>query len=130
MNFLAGIITENEHNYDQLTGKNGKMVRLIENESYRPTSDGAMVNVRTFVQIIDEKGNETLKFQPDSTPKQPLFYTNAELDAFFSSFNDPIEPNESYTGEFKKILEAVLLQDTMGKGYFNGDTCVPYVPIA
>ena len=125
---LAGIITENEHKYDQLTGKKGKMVRLIEDESYRPTATGAMVSVRTFVQIIDDQGNETLKFQPDSTPKLPLFYTNAELDSFFSSFNDPIEPSESYTTEFRKILEKVLLEDTMKKGYFGGDNCVPYVP--
>lgn len=129
MEFLAGIITENEHEYDKLTGATGKMLRLIENESYRPTATGAKVNVRTFVQIIDEQGNETLKFTPDSTPKQPLTYTNAELDAFFSSFNDPIEPNESYTAEFKKILEGVLLQDTMSKGYFSGDTCIAYTPV-
>ena len=125
---LAGIITQNEHEYDKLTGKKGKMVRLVEDESYRPTGDGAKVNVRTFAQIIDDQGNETLKFLPDSTPKLPLTYTNAEIDALFSSQNNPIEVDESYTTEFKKILEKVLLKDTTAKGYFGGDTCIPYVP--
>ena len=125
---LAGIITENEHIYDQLTQKKGKYVRLIEDECYRPTGDGAKVNVRTFVQIIDEQGNETLFFDPTSTPKQPLFYTNAEIAQMFSSLNDPIEPHEDFPTEFKKILQTILLQDTTAKGYFGGDNCVPYEP--
>ena len=124
---LAGIITQNEHTYNQLTNETGKMIRIIGDRSYQPTADGAFVYVITYAQKIDEEGNETLIKTVDATSTIPMFYTNAELDAFFSSFNDPIEPNESFTGEFKKMLESVLLQDTMSKGYFNGDTCVPYV---
>lgn len=126
---LAGVITENEHKYNQLTGETGKMVRIIEDRGYQPTADGAYVYVISYAQKIDEQGNETLIKTVDATSKIPMFYTKAELDAFFASFNDPIEPSESFTTEFKKILEAVLLQDTMAKGYFSGDNCVPYVPV-
>lgn len=125
---LAGIITENEHKYNQLTGETGKMVRIIEDQGYQPTADGAYVYVISYAQKIDEEGNETLIKTVDATSKIPMFYTNAELDAFFAEYNDPINPEESFTTEFKKILEAVLLQDTIAKGYFNGDTCVPYEP--
>jgi len=123
---LAAIITDNEHIYNQLENKSAKLVRAIKNEGYRPTSKGAIVYVYTYALIIDEEGNESLVLAKDHMSTVPLFYTNAELDAFFSSFNDPIEPSESYTAEFKKILEAVLLQDTISKGYFSGDTCQPY----
>lgn len=126
MKFLAAIITENEHTYNTLENKSARLVRAIKNEGYRPTADGAIVYVYTYALIIDDEGNESLVLAIDHMSKVPLFYTNAEIDAFFSSFNDPIEPSESYTAEFKKILEAVLLQDTMLKGYFNGDNCQPY----
>ena len=125
---LAGIITENEHTYNQLTNESGKMVRIIEDRGYQPTWDGAYVYVITYAQKIDEQGNETLIKTVDATSKIPLFYTNAELDEFFKQYNDPIEPSESFTAEFKKRLESVLLTDTMAKGYFGGDTCVAYAP--
>lgn len=126
---LAGIITENEHKYNQLTGETAKMVRIIGDRGYQPTGDGAYVYVKTYAQIIDSEGNKTLREAIDSTSTIPLFYSNAELDFMFSSFNNPIEPSESFTTEFKNILQGVLLQDTMAKGYFSGDNCVPYVPI-
>lgn len=123
---LASIITDNEHAFNSLENKNTRFVRAIKNEGYRPTSTGAIVYVYTYALVVDEEGNESLVLAKDHMSTVPLFYTNAELDAFFSSFNDPIEPSESYTTEFKKILEAVLLQDTISKGYFNGDACQPY----
>ena len=104
------------------------MVRIIEDRGYQPTADGAYVYVITYAQKIDEQGNETLIKTVDATSKIPLFYTNAELDEFFKQYNDPIEPSESFTAEFKKRLESVLLTDTMAKGYFGGDTCVAYAP--
>jgi hypothetical protein len=125
---LAGIITENEHQYNALLGSKSKFIRMISDKGYITTSKGACVYVTTHIQEIDEQGNETLVRKIDSESDMPILYTNEELDSFFSSFNDPIEPTESFTAEFKRMLEGVLLQDTMAKNYFNGDTCVPYEP--
>jgi hypothetical protein len=125
---LAGIITENEHTYNHLTNTRGKYVRLIADQSYQPTSWGAKIWVQTFVQLFDADGKEKLVESKDSVVKLPLDYTNDQINELFTSFNDPINPEEKYTDEFKKMLEQVLLQDTTANGMFGGDNCFPYVP--
>lgn len=123
---LAGIITDNKHAFNSLENKSARFVRAIKDEGYRPTSTGAIVYVYTYALLVDEEGNESLVLAKDHMSTTPLNYTNKQIDAFFSSFKDSVEPTESYTAEFKKMLESILLQDTMSKGYFSGDTCKPY----
>lgn len=123
---LAGIITENEHEYDQRVGLMGKFVRIIPKYGYLLTETGIDVSLRVFAQTFDEQGNEKLIEQP--TLNNVVSYTDAEVDAMFSSFNSPILPSDPYQGRVREMMQAVLLQDTMAKGYFGGDTCVPYVP--
>ena len=126
---LAGIITENEHEYNTLLGSRAKMVRLIPDQSYQPTSTGVKIWVKTYIQTFDAEGNETLIESKDATVEQPLFYTDQKIKGLFAMLNQPVMPGDDYMPEFRQMLQTVLLQDTMAKGFFNGDTCVPYVPV-
>lgn len=126
---LAGIITENEHVYNTLTGKQAKMVRLIPDQGYQPTHKGVKIWVKTYIQAFDSEGKDLLIESRDATVTEPLFYTDQEIKDLFAMLNQPVNPGDDYLPEFRQMLQTVLLQDTMSKGMFNGDTCVPYVPI-
>ena len=130
MKFLAGIITENEHKFNELTGVRAKYVRVIPEQSYQPTIDGVFIWVKNYAQLLDEQGNETLIESKDSTGAMPIFYSDAEVKTIFESLGQSVVPGDDYLLEFRQMLQTILLGDTMAKGYFNGDTCVPYVPIA
>lgn len=128
MKFLAGIITENNHVYNAVTNETGKRVRLIPDFGYQRTGAGVKIVLKVYAQKIDSEGVEQLI----SLPKEnnSIFYSNEELSALFSSQGKTITPEDDYALDTKKMIENVLLFDTQAKGYFNGDTCVPYVPVA
>ena len=124
---LAGIITENVHEYDTRLNLFGKRIRIIPNMGYLPVDNGVKIILKVYAQEIDENGNEKLIEMPKENNEQ--FYTDDEINAMFSSFNITITPTDLYMKEFREMMQTVLLADTMAKGYFGGDNCVPYVPV-
>lgn len=128
MKFLASIITENEHSFNGLTNVNAKFVRVIPEQAYQPTATGVKIWTKSYAQLFDDNGNEYLEESKDAKVILPVVYTDEEVKQIFASLGQSVNPGDDYLPEFREMLQTILLQDTMAKGFFNGDTCVPYEP--
>lgn len=116
---LAGIISENNHKYNERANLFGKIIRLIPDNGYRVGSKGVFVQIDDFAQTFNEADDEILIKLPIESGQQ--FYSNAEVDAFFSSFQDSILDTDSITSKYNSMIINVLLSDTKMKGFYNND---------
>ena len=68
----------------------------------------------------------SLEFEHEKLEK--ISYTKEEVDGMYLQYNNPLEPSESFIGEFNKMLTSILLYETMAQGYFGGDKFEIYEP--
>ncbi len=60
--------------------------------------------------------------------RKEVHYTNEQIDGLFSMMQNPIYPNESYSGELIKLIAGALLYVTQTDLYENGKTIYGLLP--
>ena len=118
------IITKQEHIYDPVNNKSAKMIRcIVPNGGIHFSDTGLTAYTQVFAQTFDDDGNEELILVQSKESE----YTNEEIDGIFTMLNNPIYPNESFSGEFNGLLINFLLMDSKSQGLFNNDDYDIYI---
>ena len=114
--FEKAIISENTHIYNPVKNLECRMIRAITPHNGVHFSDEG---VTVYVQVYGILEDGSLFQLPQYSEK--ISYTKEEVDGMYLQYNNPLYPSESFMGEFNKMLESILLYETMAQGYFGGD---------
>jgi hypothetical protein len=121
--FEKAIISQNTHTYNPVKNLECRMIRAITPIDGVHFSDD---KISVFVQVYGILEDESLFPLPQYSEK--ISYTKEEVDGMYLQYNNPLEPSESFIGEFNKMLTSILLYETMAQGYFGGDKFEIYEP--
>ena len=113
--FEKAIISNNTHIYDAVNNVECRMIMAIAPNRGVQFSDD---KITVYTQVFGLVEGELLELREYS---KKIEYTRLEVDAIYNQLDDPIEIGESFMTEFSKLLETVLLSETLRKEYFGGD---------
>ena len=114
--FEKAIISQNTHIYNPVKNLECRMIRAITPQNGVHFSDEG---ITVYVQVYGILEDGSLFQLPQYSEK--ISYTKEEVDGMYLQYNNPLYPSESFMGEFNKMLESILLYETMAQGYFGGD---------